>query len=50
MDVATHHVSFPYLEITLRPTQCALTGRNATTKALRNIEHIYKSGFCVEFA
>ena len=49
MDVAIHHVGFPYLGITFRPTLHGLPGRNAT-KALHNIEHIYKSGLRVEFA
>ena len=48
MDVAIYHVGFPYLGITLRRSLRAQPGRN-TTKALRNIEHVRKSGLCVGF-
>jgi len=44
-----HHVSFPYLGITLRLSLPALPGHNAA-KDLHDIEHVYKSGLCVEFA
>ena len=44
-------VAFPYLGIILRPSLCALPGGN-TTKALSNIEHVYKfkNRLFVEFA
>ena len=43
MDVAIHHVGFPYLRIKLQPNlhYIMLQGRN-TAKVLSNVEHVYK--------
>ena len=46
--VGIHPVGFPYLGITVRPGT-RTPGRNAMN-TLPNIEHVYKSGLCVEFA
>lgn len=41
MDVAIHHVGFPYLRIKLQPNLRMPLGRN-TAEVLRNVEHVYK--------
>lgn len=49
MNVAIHHVSFPYKGIPLQPTLHVLPGHD-TIKALHNIEHVYMSGLSEGFA